>query len=171
MKNPEKIRETEKLYKKLLRDKLISDKRLSLSCPDFSYPEPMYFYVKSVKTEKTIAIRIDGGDNTLRFWDYVDDAYEGEDGVWAKMTDDGLASFVKKLYAVMDSAVDIEYYGSKGLTDDYFAGLCDGPLDAASARLLLKKNCAGIKFLYAKISDFYGEKQFVFDRQGNLIKR
>lgn len=171
MKSIEKIRETEKRYKKLLNDALRGDKRLSLSCPDFNYPEPLYFYVKSVKTEKTIAIRIDGVDNTLRFWDYVDDGYEGEDGVWSKMTDDGFEEFIKKLYGVMDRAVDLEFYDEGGITDDYYAGVTDAGLDESVAAELLKKHCAGIKFVFAKVSNFYGDKQFVFDRRLQRVRK
>ena len=165
MKSKESIRETEKKYKQQLFDRLAGDKRLSLSCPDFKYPEPLYFYVKSVKTEKTVAIRIDGGDETLRFWDYVDDSYENEDGVWAKMDGEGFESFIEKLYSVMDHAVDIEFYDVKGITDDYFAGVIDGELDESTAVTLLKKHGKGVAFVFAKISNFYGDKQFVLDRQ------
>ena len=171
MKSKETIRANEKKYKEQLLAKLKGDKRLSLSCPDFKYPEPLYFYVKSVKTEKSIAIRIDGGDDTLRFWDYVDDTYENEDGVWAKMTGDGFESFIKKLYEVMDNAVDIEFYDADGITDEYYAGVVEGGLDEEKAKALLKKYGKGVKFLFAKISDFYGEKQFVFDRQLKAIRR
>ena len=171
MQNIENIRETEKKYKKLLNDRLKGDGRLSLSCPDFKYPEPLYFYVKSVKTEKTIAVRIDGGDETLRFWDYIDDGYEGEDGVWAEMTDDGFETFIGKLYSVMDRAVDIEFFGANGITDDYYAGVTEEGLDENTARALLKKHGNGVKFIFAKISDFYGGKQFVFDKQLNPIRR
>ena len=169
MKSIETIRETEKKYKQLLSDRLKGDKRLSLSCPDFKYPEPLYFYIKSVKTEKTIAVRIDGGDETLRFWDYVDDSYEDEDGVWAKMAD--FEEFITKLYAVMDSAVDIEFYDANGITDDYFAGVVKGEFDEAKAKALLAKHGAKVKFLFAKICNFYGDRQFVFDRQLNPIRR
>ena len=171
MNSIEEIRKTEKQYKQQLYDRLKGDKRLSLSCPDFKYPEPLYFYIKSVKTEKTIAVHIDGGDGTLRFWDYVDDGYENEDGVWGKVDGDGFESFIDKLYTVMDSAVDIEFYGSKGITDDYFAGVVKGGLDIDKAKALLKKHGANVKFLFAKISNFYGDKQFVFDRQLNAIRR
>ena len=171
MKSIEKIRENEKKYKQLLTERLKADKRLSISCPDFKYPEPLYFYIKSVNTEKTIAVRIDGGDDTLRFWDYVDDRYEDEDGVWAKMTGDGFESFIKKLYAVMDNAVDIEFFDANGITDDYFAGVVKGGLDAEKAKALLKKHGAGVNFIFAKISNFYGDKQFVFDRQLKPIRR
>ncbi len=169
MNNIEKIRKVEKKYEKMLYAKLKGDSRLSLSCPDFKYPEPIYFYVKSVKTEKSLAVRIDGEDNTIRFWDYVDDGYEGEDGVWAKMTETGFERFIKKLYAVMDSAVDIEFYGEDGITDDYYAGVIDGELDEEVAKKLLKKHGAGVDFIFAKISDFYGEKQFVFDKRLNSV--
>lgn len=171
MKSIEKIREIENNYRQKLLDRLKGDKRIFLSCPDFKYPEPLYFYIKSVKTEKTIAVRIDGGDETLRFWDYVDDGYENEDGVWGKMTEDGFESFIGKLYAVMDNAVDIEFFDAKGITDDYYAGVIKGGIDEAKAKALLKKHGAGVAYIFAKISDFYGDKQFVFDRQLKPIRR
>ncbi len=171
MKNVEKIREAEKHYKRLLLERLKGDARLSLSCPDFRYPEPLYFYVKSVATEKTIAVRIDGGDSTMRFWDYVDDGYEGEDGVWSEMTAAGFEEFIVKLYGVMDRAVDIEFYNADGITDDYYAGVTDGELTESVARGLLKEHGAGLDFIFAKVSDFYGGKQFVFDKRLNPIKR
>ena len=171
MKSVEKIREIERIYRQKLLDKLKGDNRLSLSCPDFKYPEPLYFYIKSVKTEKTIAVRIDGGDETLRFWDYVDDGYENEDGLWAKMTEEGFKSFIDKLCTVMDNAVDIEFFDNKGITDDYYAGIVKGGLDEAKAKALLKKHGSGVTFIFAKISDFYGDKQFVFDRQLKPIRR
>ena len=171
MKSNEIIREAEKKYREQLFERLKDDKRLSLSCPEFKYPEPLYFYINSVKTEKTIAVRIDGEDDTLRFWDYVDDGYENVDGVWAKMENGGFESFIKKLYSVMDNAVDIEFFDSDGITDDYFAGVIEGGLDGTKAKELLKKHGKGIKFLFAKISNFYGDKQFVFDRQLNAIRR
>ena len=155
----------------MLFERLKGDKRLALSCPDFKYPEPVYFHIKSVKTEKSIAISIDGEYDMLRFWDYVDDGYENEDGVCEKVTDGGFESFINKLYTVMDCAVDIEFYDSNGITDDYFAGVVKGGLDGNKARALLKKHGAGVKFLYAKIVDFYGDRQFVFDRQLNPIRR
>ena len=165
MKSKESIREAENKYKLQLFDRLKGDNRLSLSCPAFKYPEPLYFYIKSVKTEKTIAIRIDGEDDTLRFWDYVDDSYENEDGVWGKMGDGGFEKFIEKLYAVMDHAVDIEFYDAKGITDDYFAGVIKLGLDENVAVSLLKKYGRGVSFVFAKISNFYGDKQFVIDRQ------
>ena len=165
MKSKESIREAENKYRQKLFDALKDDKRLSLSCPDFKYPEPLYFYVKSVKTEKSIAIRIDGEDDTLRFWDYVDDSYENEDGVWGKMTDGGFEKFIDKMYAVMDHAVDIEFYDANGITDEYFAGVIKGWLDENTAVVLLKKYGKGVPFVFAKISNFYGDKQFVIDRQ------
>lgn len=148
----------------MLFDKLKGDKRLSLSCPDFKYPEPVYFYVNSVKTEKSIAISIDGEDDILRFWDYVDDTYKGEDGVSGNMTD-GFDKFIEKLYAVMDHAVDVEFFDAKGITDDYFAGVIKPELDENVAVALLKKYGNGVKFVFAKISNFYGDRQFVIDRQ------
>ena len=171
MKSRENIQETENKYRQQLFDRLKGDKRLSLSCPDFKYPEPVYFYIKSVKTEKSIAIRIDGGDDTLRFWDYVDDSYENEDGVWGKMSGNGFESFIDKLYSVMDNAVDIEFFDEKGITDDYYAGVTEGGMDEEKAKVLLKKHGKGVSFVFAKVSNFYGDKQFVFDRKLNTIRR
>ena len=104
MHNISEILEAEEKYKKLLIAGLSEDERLSISCPDFKYPEPVFVYVKSVKTDKTIAVRLDGGDRTMRFWDYVDDDYSEEDGVWDRMGEKGLENFIKKLYTVMDHA-------------------------------------------------------------------
>ena len=171
MKSIETIRANEKEYSWQLFERLKGDERLSLSCPDFKYPEPVYFYIKSVKTEKTIAVQIDGGDGTLRFWDYVDDSYENEDGVWANVEGDGFEKFINKLYNVMDNAVDIEFYGAKGITDDYFAGVLDGKFNETAAKALLKKHSAGVRYQFAKVSNFYGNKVFVFDRQLNPIRR
>ena len=171
MKSVESIREAEKKYANQLFERLKGDSRISLSCPEFKYPEPVYFYIRSVKTEKTIAVQIDGEEDILRFWDYVDDSYENEDGVCSSMLNGGFEKFIKKLYIVMDNAVDIEFFDSKGITDDYFAGVTKGGLDAVKAKVLLKKHGAGVKFLFAKISDFYGNVQFVFDSQLKPIRR
>lgn len=171
MKSVESIREAEKKYVAQLFERLKGDNRLSLSCPEFKYPEPVYFYIKSVKTEKTIAVQIDGEEDILRFWDYVDDGYENVDGVGTSMLKGGFDKFINKLYIVMDYAVDIEFFDSKGITDEYFAGVIKGGLDEAKAKALLKKHGAGIKFLFAKISDFYGNIQFVYDNQLKPIRR
>ncbi len=165
------IQQNEQLYKRLLADSLRADKRISVSCLDARYPEPLYLYVKSVETEKTIAVRIDGEDNTMRFWDYVDDTYENEDGVWDTMTDKGLESFVKKLKKVMDCALDVEFYNKKGITDDYYAGVYDGELTEEVAKKILIKHGKDVKFLYAKVTNFFGDKSFVFDAHGVRIKR
>ncbi|MDE6597392.1 MAG: hypothetical protein K2K60_01975 [Clostridia bacterium] len=164
------IIDLEEKYKKLLTDKLKGDKRLSVTCPEFKYPEPVYVYIKSVKTEKTIAVRLDGGDKTLRFWDYVDDDYSEVDGVWDEMTEAGLEKFVKKLYKVMDNAVDIEYFSADGECEDYFSAAVAFPLTAENAQKAVKKFGAGVKFIYAKFSNFYGDIQFVFDRTLKQIK-
>lgn len=171
MRSIDEIRDDERRYAKFLNERLKSDKRLTLSCPEFQYPEPLYFYVKSVKTAKTLAVRIDGEDRTMRFWDYVDDGYENEDGVWARMNDKGFEEFIVKLYAVMDRAVDIEFYGADGITDDYYAGVTEEPLDGAMAQKLLKDNSDGIEFVFAKVSNFYGDLQYVFDGSFKEIKR
>ena len=73
MKNVAEILEVEEKYKKLLVAKLSGDDRITLSCPEFKYPEHAFVYIKSVKTDKSIAVRLDGVDNTMRFWEYVDD--------------------------------------------------------------------------------------------------
>ena len=114
MKNVAEILETEEKYKKLLVAKLAGDDRITLSCPEFKYPEPAFVYIKSVKTDKSIAVRLDGVDKTMRFWDYVDDDYSDEDGVWAKMNEKGLDVFASKLYTVMEKAFDIEFYNLDG---------------------------------------------------------
>ena len=97
MKDTATITGFEEKYKKLLLIKLGADKRLAVNSPSSKYPEPAFVYVKSVKTEKVIAIRLDGEDKTMRFWDYIDDDdYSSEDGVWDKMTDKGLENFINK---------------------------------------------------------------------------
>lgn len=171
MNNASEILETEEKYKKILISKLGTDERLSLSCPDFKYPEPVFLYVKSKKTDKTIAVRLDGGDKTVRFWDYVDDDYSDEDGVWGNMTDKGIDSFVKKLYTVMEKAIDIEYFGLDGECDDYYSGVAGFELTAENALKAVKKYGKEIDFVFAKVSDFFGEKQYVFDRTFRQIKR
>ena len=165
------IQQNEQLYKRLLADSLRQDKRVSVSFLDARYPEPLYLYVKSVDTEKTIAVRIDGEDKTMRFWDYVDDAYENEDGVWDQMTEKGLENFVKKLKKVMDCALDIEFFNKKGITDDYYAGVYDGELTEEIARKILIKHGKDVKFIYAKVTNFFGDKSYVFDARGNYIQR
>ncbi len=165
------IQQNEQLYKRLLADAFRSDKRISVSCLDARYPEPLYLYIKSVATEKTIAVRIDGGDNTMRFWDYVDDTYENEDGVWDRMSDKGLESFIKKLNKVMECALDVEFFNKKGITDDYYAGVYDGELTEEVARKILFKHGKDVKYLYAKVTNFFGDKSYVFDAKGNRIKR
>ena len=165
------IIDLEEKYKKLLTDKLKGDRRLSVSCPEFRYPEPVYVYIKSVKTEKSIAVRLDGGDRTLRFWDYVDDDYSEVDGVWDEMTEAGLEKFIKKLYIVMEKAVDIEYFAADGECEDYFSGTVKFELTAENAQKAVKKRSAGINFVFAKFSNFYGDIQFVFDKTYRLIKR
>lgn len=171
MNNASEILEIEEKYKKVLINKLGADDRLSLSCPDFKYPEPVFLYVKSKKTDKTIAVRIDGGDNTVRFWDYVDDDYSEEDGVWGYMTEKGIDAFIKKLYTVMDKAVDVEFFSADGECDDYYSGVIGVELTAETALKAVKKFGKETDFAFAKISDFFGEKQYVFDRSFKLIKR
>ena len=171
MENVSEILELEEKYKKLLMQKLEGDERLSLSCPGFRYPEPVYVYIKCVKTEKSIAVRLDGGDKTMRFWDYVDDDYSDEDGVWGKMTEKGLDAFVKKLYIVMDKAVDIEYYDSEGECADYYSGVINLELTAENAQRAVRKFGKNIQFALAKCSNFFGDVQYVFDRSLRLIKR
>ncbi len=165
------IIDLEEKYKKLLTDKLKKDTRLSVTCPEFRYPEPVFVYIKSVKTEKTIAVRLDGGDKTIRFWDYVDDDYSEVDGVWDVMSESGLAKFVKKLYAVMDKAVDIEYFAADGECEEYFSGTVDYELTPENAQETVKKHAAGADFVFAKFSNFYGDIQYVFDRTFKRVMR
>lgn len=169
MKDVREILEIEEKYNKLLMDKFKGDGRLSLSSPGFRYPEPVYVYIKCVKTDKTIAVRLDGGDETMRFWDYVDDDYSEEDGVWGKMTEKGLEGFVKKLYAVMDSAFDIEYYGLDGECDDYYSGVSGMEQSAANAQKAVKKFGKDVDFAFAKYSNFFGDIQYVFDKNFKQI--
>lgn len=158
-------------FKTLLMRKLSPDKRLNVTCPDFKYPAPLFVYVKSVKTEKTIAVRLDGVDKTVRFWDYVDDDYSEEDGVWDEMSDEGLDRFVKKLYDVMEKAVDVEFYAADGECEDYWSGVESGEITAAAAQKTVKKHGKGIDFLLAKYSNFFGDKQYVFNRAFAEVKR
>ena len=65
MKDTATITGLEEKYKKLLLIKLGADKRLAVNSPSSKYPEPAFVYVKSVKTEKVIAIRLDGEDHAL----------------------------------------------------------------------------------------------------------
>lgn len=171
MKNVAEILEAEEKYKKLLIDKLSQDGRIVLSCPEFKYPEPAFVYIKSVKTGKTIAVRLDGVDGTMRFWDYVDDDYSDEDGVWNKMTDKGLDNFVKKLNKVMEKAVDIDFFTPDGECDDYFSGVLDMEFTAENACRAVKKYGKNVNFTFAEFSDFFGENKFVFDRAFRQVKR
>ena len=171
MKSVAEILETEEKYKKLLVSKLAGDDRIVLTCPEFKYPEPAFVYIKSVKTEKTIAVRLDGVDGTMRFWDYVDDDYSEEDGVWDKMTDKGLENFINKLNTVMEKAVDVEFFGLDGECEDYYSGVLDTELTPENACKVVKKYGKNVEFAFAKFSDFLGDKQFVFDRAFRQIKR
>ena len=171
MSDVREILEIEEKYKNLLMDKLKGDERLSVLSPDFKYPEPVFVYVKSAKTEKSIAVRLDGVDKTMRFWDYVDDDYSEEDGVWDKMSDKGLEGFVKKLYKVMEHAVDIEYFGLDGECDDYYSGIANFEQTEENARKAVRKYGKESDFVFAKFSNFYGDVQYVFDRSFKLIKK
>lgn len=154
----------EEQYKTLLMEKLSPDKRLAVSCPDFKYPAPLFVYVKSVATEKTIAVRLDGVDKTMRFWDYVDDDYSEEDGVWCEMTEEGLDKFVKKLYKVMNKAFDIEFFDENGECEDYLSGIAGFDFTAESATKAVKKAGKEVEFVIAKFSNFFGDIQFAFDK-------
>ena len=171
MKNVAEILETEEKYKKLLVAKLAGDDRITLSCPEFKYPEPAFVYIKSVKTDKSIAVRLDGVDKTMRFWDYVDDDYSDEDGVWAKMNEKGLDVFASKLYTVMEKAFDIEFYNLDGDCDDHYSGVAGFEVNEENARRAVKKCGKDVDFARAVFSDFYGEVEFVFDKKLNRIKR
>lgn len=161
----------ESKFKTLLMRKLSSDKRLNVTCPDFKYPAPLFVYVKSVKTEKTIAVRLDGVDKTVRFWDYVDDDYSGEDGVWDEMSEEGLDRFIVKLYGVMDKAVDVEFFGADGECEDYWSGVETGEITAATAQKTVKKRGKEVDFLLARYSNFFGDRQFVFNKAFAEVKR
>jgi len=160
----QEIREIEDKYKNLLIGRLSADTRLSVTCPDFKYPAPLFVYVKSVRTEKTIAVRLDGVDKTMRFWDYVDDDYSEEDGVWAEMTEEGLEKFIKKLYTVMNKAFDIEFFSADGECDDYLSGIAGFEFTAENACKAVKKAGRQVEFVIAKFSDFFGEVQYAFDK-------
>lgn len=164
MKDASEILELEEKYKKALMNKLSGDERYTLSSPDFKYPEPLFVYIKSAKADKTIAVRLDGGDGTMHCWDYIDDDYSDENGVWGKMTEGGLESFVKKLTSIMDKAIDIEFFALDGECEDYYSGVANFPFTAENARLAVKKTGKDVDFAFAKFSNFYGDVQFVFDK-------
>lgn len=164
------IRELEIKYKDLLAERLKKDERLDISCPYFEYPAPCYVYVKCKKTGKTIAIQLDGGDKTMRFWDYIDDDYSDENGVWGEMTEEGLEKFIGKLYSVLDRAIDVEFYDKDGEVEDYFSGVLKLELSADNALKAVKKLGKETKFVLAQVSDFFGNKKFVFDRAFRRIE-
>lgn len=169
----QEISRLEEQYKTLLMQRLTPDGRLAVSCPDFRYPAPLFVYVKSVKTEKTIAVRLDGVDKTMRFWDYVDDDYSEEDGVWSEMSEEGLDKFVRKLYKVMDKAFDIEFFDADGECEDYLSGVAGFDFTAENACKAVKKAGKGVDFVIAKFSSFFGDTEYAFDkafRQINLKK-
>ena len=118
-----------------------------------------------------LAVRLDGVDKTMRFWDYVDDDYSDEDGVWAKMNEKGLDVFASKLYTVMEKAFDIEFYNIDGDCDDYYSGVAGFEVNEENARRAVKKCGKDVDFALAVFSDFYGEVEFVFDKKLNRIKR
>lgn len=170
MKNVTQIREIEEKYKQLLINGLKGDKRITLTSSG-KYPEPAFVYIKSVKTDKTIAVRLDGEDGTMRFWDYVDDDYTKEDGVWAKMTESGLETMLSKLKSAMQYAYDIEYFESDGECEEYYSSLFGGEVDETTACKLTKKYGKEVPFVFAKFSTFLGDKQYVFDKLFRLVKR
>lgn len=165
------ISELEATYRGLLCDALKGDKRLEITAPEVRYPEPSYVYLKSKRTGKTIAVRLDGEDKTMRFWDYVDDDYENEDGVWENMSSEGLDKFVKKLYNVMERAVDIEFYDSNGECNDYFSAVFKAEMNEENALRAVKKVGKGKKFSFVGFVNFFGDKRFLFDKTFKLIKK
>lgn len=171
MKTVQEILEAEEKYKKLLVEKLSGNDKIALSCPEFKYPEPAFVYIKSIKTEKTIAIRLDGVDNTMRFWDYIDDDYSDENGVWDRMTEKGLATFCEKLNRVMEKAVDIEFFDADGECEDYFSGVVDMEFTPENAQKAVKKAGKNVDFVIAVFSDFFGDNRYVFDRALRRIVR
>lgn len=165
------IMDREEKYKNLLIKELKKDARLHLSCPDFKYPEPLYLYVSAKKTGKSIAVRLDGEDSTMRFWDYVDDDYSDEDGVWNSMTEKGAQKFIKKLLLVMDRAIDAEFYDSLAECIDCFSCVPESELTEEIAKKAARKFGKCLEFSLAKISDFFGEKLFVFDKNFKLVQK
>lgn len=164
------IQELETKYKDLLIDKLKDDGRLEVSCPRFVYPEPVFVYVKCKKTAKSIAVRLDGEDKTMRFWDYVDDDYSDEDGVWDTMTEEGIDRFVKKLYDIMERAVDIEFYDAQGECDDYYSGVFKTEINAENALRAVKKIGKNRDFVFVGFANFFGDKRYLFDKSYREVK-
>lgn len=162
----------EEQYKDLLIKKLKGDKRLLITSPEAKYPEPVYVYIKCIKTGKTIAVRLDGVDKTMRFWDYVDDDYSEEDGVWSRMTSNGIEDFVKKLHIVMEKAVDIEYYDEDGECEEYYSGVATYEFTPQNAQKVVKKHGKDVNFAIASYTSFFGDIQYVFDRNlRQIIKK
>lgn len=159
----------EEKFKALLIKNLKDDKRLFVTSPEAKYPEPVYVYVKCKKTDKSIAVRLDGVDATMRFWDYVDDDYSNEDGVWSRMNQKGLEEFLKKLYIVMNKAIDIEYYDLDGECEDYYSGVATYEMTPQNAQKVVKKHSKGVEFTLAKYVNFFGDIEYVFDKRFNHI--
>lgn len=164
------IIDREEKCKRILTEKICTDKRLEVSCPEFKYPEPLYLYAKSKKTGKSIAVRIDGHDKTVRFWDYADDDYSDENGVWNNITESGIEKFVKKLFCVMEKAIDVEFYDASAEFLDCFSCVPETDPCEDVAKKAAKKFGKGIDFAIAKVSSFFGDKIFIFDKNYNVIK-
>ena len=172
MKDIKEIIAVEEQYKNLLIKRFKGDKRLSITSPEAKYPEPVFVYIKCIKTEKSIAVRLDGVDETMRFWDYVDDDYSEEDGVWSKMTAKGLEDFAKKLNIVMDKAIDIEYYAIDGECEEFYSGIATYEITPQNAQKVVKKHGKDINFALARYSSFFGDIQYVFDKNlKQIIKK
>lgn len=157
-------------YRDLLIEKLKNDERLDVTCPHFAYPEPVFVYIRSKKTDKTIAVRLDGEDGTMRFWDYVDDDYSDEDGVWEKMTADGLDKFIKKLYNVMERAVDVEFYNADGECDEFCSGVFKAEFNLENATKTVKKLGKGREFAFVGFINYFGDVRYLFDRTFKEVK-
>lgn len=164
------IERVELEYKEKLSEKLRADERLEISAPSACYPEPFYVYVKCKKTGKTIAVRLDGEDRTMRFWDYADDDYSDEDGIWDEMTDEGIERFTGKLYSVMEHAADIEFYNAAGECDDFVSGIFKGEITPTGAARAVKKAASGRKFAFVAFADFFGGKKYLFDKSFREVK-
>ena len=169
MSDTKEIIAIEEQYKNLLIKNLKDDKRLAVTSPEAKYPEPVFVYIKCKKTEKSIAVRLDGVDATMRFWDYVDDDYSQEDGVWSKMTAKGLEDFLKKLYTVMGKAIDIEFFNSDGECDEYCSGVVTYERTPQNAVKTVKKYGKDIDFVFAKYSSFFGDIEYVFNKNFKQI--
>lgn len=71
----------------------------------------------------------------------------------------------------MDKAIDIELYDIDGECVDYFSGVANFEFTAENACKAVKKIGKGGGFALAKFSNFYGDVQYVFDKNFKQIKK